>query len=310
MDPDRTLSRDVVIKAVRKRRRKHGTTHSVSWTVHGRRHHRSFHHRIPAHDLRAELIQARLSGELFDPETGLPLTMLKRHRPDLVIVERCELDRLIADSKPDVSAAAPGSWEELFAQVPYAHAAVLRGDDVLDTRRRAESLPEDAARIGFIARNEQEYHLVVDVEDLDDRAPGWRAAIDRPSDYRAKAHLGLRMLLGEYLGDAEPRAERLWFALAPVADDADHAHESVSVGIADPVHLQVSQRMVHNVTLSAVDLDRSAPGWREAAAGGHFRGDGVEDLELLRAIERLVDERVNLAEPDAADGFKIADLTY
>lgn len=310
MDPDRTLSRDVVIKAVRKRRRKHGTTHSVAWTVDGQPHHRSFHHRIPAHDLRADLLQAQMSGELFDSETGLPRTMLKRHRPDLVIVERSELDRLIAASEPGAAAPAADSWEELFAQVPYAHAAVLRGDDVLDARRRAEALPEDASRIGFIARNEQEYHLVVDVEDLDDQAPGWRSAIDHPSGYRAEDHLELRMLLGEYLGDDEPRAERSWFALAPVADDADPGQEPVPTGIADPVHLQVSQRLVHNVTLSAADLDRSAPGWREAASEGHFRGDGAEDPELLRAIEQLVDERINLAEPDAADAFEITDLTY
>jgi hypothetical protein len=211
MNPDRTPSRTITIRAVRRRQRKQGTR----FTVDGRPHHRSFHERPPADAWWRELHNARSEGELFDSETGLPLSALRRMQPDLVILDRAAYDRLTASASrgnPMLAAGtvpSPASWEELFAKVPYARAAAKRRDDILDTRRRGEVRLETTTQVGFITTWEQEFHLIVDVAELDERAPGWRDALDRPEDYGTDGHLRLRMLLGEHLGDTEALSELL-----------------------------------------------------------------------------------------------------
>jgi hypothetical protein len=96
MDLSRKPSRDVTLKAIRKRARKRGFTYTVAWTVASQGHQRSFHQRTGAQELWFDLERARGAGELFDTETGLPLSVLRRLQPDLVLIDRSELDRLIS----------------------------------------------------------------------------------------------------------------------------------------------------------------------------------------------------------------------
>lgn len=346
METARTLSRDVRIKTIRQRARKDGTTYTVAWTVSGHPHHQSFHQYAPARDLRSDLVHARQAGEWFDPQTGLPHSLFTRWHPDLVVLERSELDRLAAaaergldGSKPCGSAAtppdssalaptsgdadrpspvgppatapqAPGSWQELATGLPYATEAFSRGDIVIDARRRAEALLADAAQIGFIARREQQRHLVFDTAELDEHAPGWRGAIEPPGDHTSDAYRTLVDFLDARLDDGDLVEEIIWCALTPVTggSSSSDATEPAVPHLLDPVQVQVSRRIVHTVTLPASRLDRAAPGWRDALADGQFQGDGAEEPEIVAAIEGLVSPHVAYIEPDSVDDFEITHI--
>jgi hypothetical protein len=70
----------------------------------------------------------------------------------------------------------------------------------------------------------------------------------------------------------------------------------------------VSRRITHQAALPADLLDREVPGWRQALADGDFAGDDADDPRMVEAIGSLVDDRVDLAEPDACDDFEISSM--
>ncbi|WP_100447220.1 hypothetical protein [Glycomyces xiaoerkulensis] len=112
------------------------------------------------------------------------------------------------------------TWQTMLTELPYAAEAIRSRIPILDTRRRTEALT-DGDRVGFIVRDEIDYHIEIDTAELDQAAPGWRDALTDPANTEAEGHWELIGAVQEYMTECNESATAQWIALIPIAEAPD-----------------------------------------------------------------------------------------
>lgn len=170
------------------------------------------------------------------------------------------------------------------AELPYAAEDIATLSIILDARRAPEALTDEPPRVRFHIHESRVYEVDFTPAELDDFAPGWREALDRPADHGAPGRTDLEDAISESMSDPEEIASRAVLRIEVVPLDRT------------PTQIQIVRTVVEDVTVEADQLDEDAPGWRSAL--GADEPEAHMNTWTARNIAQLADDAHTEAEGD------------